>query len=380
MIVSNVADLKELARRRVPRPFFEYVENASYDGLTKQANRRDLDMLEFRQSVMKSVAGRSTVVTMLGETATLPVGLAPTGLAGGIHVNGEIAGARAAERFGVPFCLSTMSINSIEEVAGATRRPFWFQLYLMKDRGFTQSLLDRASAAGCEVLVLTMDLHVEAQRNRDLRNGFGIPPRLTFGNVASVMARPGWAFSMLRSKQFTFGNLKGQVKGGLGELIDWQQKQFDAEFDAHSIDWVRARWPGKIVVKGVLDPDDARIAVQHGADAILVSNHGGRQLDGACSTASILPRIRDVVPEAVELYVDSGIRSGMDVLKMLALGAKACFIGRAWVYGLGAGGEDGVIKALSLIRDELDTTMALTGVTDLSRVPRDVLMSERPGS
>ena len=377
MIVSNIADLKELARRRVPRPFFEYVENASYDGLTKRANRRDLDSLRFRQQVMRSVAGRSLEVTMLGEEAAIPLGLAPTGLAGGIHVNGEIAGARAAEAFDVPFCLSTMSIDSIEDVAAATRRPFWFQLYLMKDRGFTQSLMDRASAAGCKVLVLTMDLHVEAQRNRDLKNGFGIPPKLTPGNVASVLTRPRWAFSMLGSKQFTFGNLKGQVKGGLGELIEWQQSQFDHSFDAGSIDWVRARWPGKVVIKGVLDPEEARIAAGHGADAILVSNHGGRQLDGACSTASILPKIRAVVPEGVELFVDSGVRSGMDVLKMLALGARACFIGRAWVYGLGAGGEAGVTKALELIRDELDTTMALTGVTDLSRVPPDVLMADQ---
>ena len=374
MIVSNIADLKALARRRVPRPFFEYVENAAYDGLTKRANRRDLDALRFRQQVMRSVAGRSFKVTMLGEQASMPVGLAPTGLAGGIHVNGEIAGARAAQSFGVPFCLSTMSIDSIEDVAKATERPFWFQLYLMKDRGFTQSLMDRAAAAGCKVLVLTMDLHVEAQRNRDLKNGFGIPPKLTVGNVASVLTRPRWAFSMLGSKQFTFGNLKGQVKGGLGELIDWQQSQFDEHFDADSIDWVRARWAGKMVIKGVLDPEEARIAAGHGADAVLVSNHGGRQLDGTCSTASILPKVREVLPDGVELFVDSGIRSGMDVLKMLALGARACFIGRAWVYGLGAGGEAGVTKALQLIRDELDTTMALTGVTDLSKVPPEVLI------
>lgn len=375
MVVSNIADLKALARRRVPRPFFEYVENASYEGLTKRANRRDLDELRFRQQVMRSVAGRSCEVTMLGERAAMPVGLAPTGLAGGIHVNGEIAGARAAHAFGVPFCLSTMSIDSIEDVA-TTQCPFWFQLYLMKDRGFTQSLLDRAAAAGCKVLVLTMDLHVEAQRNRDLKNGFGIPPKLTFGNVASILLRPRWALSMLGSKQFTFGNLKGQVKGGLGELIDWQQSQFDESFDARSIDWVRSHWPGKVVIKGVLDPGDARLAAEHGADAVLVSNHGGRQLDGTCSSASILPKIRDALPDRVELFVDSGIRSGMDVLKMLALGAKACFIGRAWVYGLGAGGEAGVAKALQLIRDELDTTMALTGVTDLSNVPPDVLMHD----
>lgn len=375
MVVSNIADLKALARRRVPRPFFEYVENASYEGLTKRANRRDLDELRFRQQVMRSVAGRSCEVTMLGERAAMPVGLAPTGLAGGIHVNGEIAGARAAQAFGVPFCLSTMSIDSIEDVA-TTQCPFWFQLYLMKDRGFTQSLLDRAAAAGCKVLVLTMDLHVEAQRNRDLKNGFGIPPKLTFGNVASILLRPRWALSMLGSKQFTFGNLKGQVKGGLGELIDWQQSQFDESFDARSIDWVRSHWPGKVVIKGVLDPGDARIAAEHGADAVLVSNHGGRQLDGTCSSASILPKIRDALPDRVELFVDSGIRSGMDVLKMLALGAKAYFIGRAWVYGLGAGGEAGVAKALQLIRDELDTTMALTGVTDLSNVPPDVLMHD----
>jgi L-lactate dehydrogenase (cytochrome) len=361
----------------VPRPFFEYIENASYDGLTKRANRRDLDELKFRQRVMRSVAGRSFEVTMLGERVAMPVGLAPAGLAGGIHVNGEIAGARAAQSFGVPFCLSTMSIDSIEDVAGATGRPFWFQLYLMKDRAFTRSLLDRAAAAGCRVLVLTMDLHVEAQRNRDLKNGFGIPPKLTFGNVASVLARPRWALSMLGSKQFTFGNLKGQVKGGLGELIDWQQSQFDQGFDANSIDWVRSNWPGKIVIKGVLDPGDARLAARHGADAVLVSNHGGRQLDGTCSSVSILPKIRDALPNEVELFVDSGIRSGMDVLKMLALGARACFIGRAWLYGLGAGGEAGVTKALQLIRDELDTTMALTGVTDLSNVPPDVLMHEQ---
>lgn len=374
MIVSNIADLKTLARRRVPKPFFEYVENASYDGLTKQANRRDLDALRFRQQVMRSVAGRSFKASMLEEQSAMPVGLAPTGLAGGIHVNGEIAGARAAESFGVPFCLSTMSIDSIEDVAMATQRPFWFQLYLMKDRGFTQSLMDRAAASGCKVLVLTMDLHVEAQRNRDLKNGFGIPPKLTFGNVAGVLSRPRWAISMLGSKQFTFGNLKGQVKGGLGELIKWQQSQFDDDFDARSIDWIRSRWAGKLVVKGVLDPEEARIAAGHGADAVLVSNHGGRQLDGTCSTASVLPKVRDALPDGVELFVDGGIRSGMDVLKMLALGAKACFIGRAWVYGLGAGGERGVTKALELIRDELDTTMALTGVTDLSNVSPDVLI------
>ena len=310
---------------------------------------------------------------MLGVRAAMPVGLAPTGLAGGIHVNGEILGARAAQAFGVPFCLSTMSIDSIEDVAAAVDKPFWFQLYLMKDRGFTRSLLDRAHAAGCPVLVLTMDLHVEAQRNRYLKNGFGIPPKPTLANVASVIAKPRWALSMLRSKQFTFGNLKGQVKGGVRELIEWQQSQFDETFDAGSIDWVRRHWPGRIVIKGVLDADDARIAIEHGADAVWVSNHGGRQLDGTCSTAAALPRIRAVVPDGVELFVDSGIRSGMDVIKMLALGADACFIGRAWLYGLGAGGEAGVIKALELIRDELDTAMALTGVTDLSRVTPDVL-------
>ena len=373
MIVANVADLKAMARRRVPRPFFEYVENASYDGLTKTANRRDLDALKLRQRVMLSVADRSQAVTMLGERAAMPVGLAPTGLAGGIHGNGEIHAARAAQAFGVPFCLSTMSIDSIEDVAGATDQPFWFQLYLMKDRGFTRSLLDRAHAAGCPVLVLTMDLHVEAQRNRDLKNGFGIPPKPTIANIASVIAKPRWALSMLGSKQFTFGNLKGQVKGGVRELIEWQQSQFDETFDAASIDWVRERWPGKIVIKGILDPEDARMAVGHGTDAIWVSNHGGRQLDGTCSTAAALPRIRAAVPDQVGLFVDSGIRSGMDVIKMLALGADACFIGRAWLYGLGAEGEAGVTKVLELIRDELHTVMALTGVTDLTRVSPDVL-------
>jgi L-lactate dehydrogenase (cytochrome) len=270
-----------------------------------------------------------------------------------------------------------MSVDSIEDVAAAVEGPFWFQLYLMKDREISESLIGRAKAAGCSALVLTMDLHVEGQRNRDVKNGLGIPPKLTPANIWSIVSHPRWALPMLGAKEWTFGNLKGEVKNSddLGELAEWVKSQFDPSFDWHTIDWVRQRWGGKLIVKGILDPEDAKLAVKAGADAVLVSNHGGRQLDGAPSTASQLPAIRDAIGGAkAELWADSGIRSGQDVLKFLALGASACMIGRAYLYGLGAAGEDGVIKALELIRDEMDVTMALTGLTDASKVPPDLIL------
>jgi L-lactate dehydrogenase (cytochrome) len=374
--VANIADLRRLARRRVPRVFQEYVEAGSYDELTLRANRNDLDALVFRQRTVNDVSGRKCSSRLCGAEAALPLALAPAGLIGAVHVNGEIHAAHAAERFGVPFCLSTMSICSIEDVAAATRQPFWFQIYLMKDRGFTQSLLERAKAVGCPVLVLTMDLHVEGRRNADVRNGLNIPPRLTFANVLDILSSPAWALSMLRSKHFTFGNLEGHTKGGdLTSLTEWVRDQFDPHFTARDIAWARKLWPGTLLVKGILDPEDARVAVASGADAIVVSNHGGRQLDGAPSSVAAFPRIREAVGDDAEVWFDSGIRSGLDLLKALALGADGCLIGRAFIYGLGAAGEVGVVKALEIIRDELDTAMALTGITDASAVPESVLLS-----
>jgi len=380
-VITHMGDLRDLARRRVPKAFFEYVENGAYNGLTLDANRRDLDAIMLRQRVMENVADRKLGVTMVGERAAIPVALAPTGLCGALCADGEIKAARAAEKFGVPFCLSTMSVASIEDVAASVARPFWFQLYLMKDRRISESLIDRAKRAGCSALVLTMDLHVEGFRYRDAINGLGIPPKLTPANIWGIVSHPRWALPMLRAQEWTFGNLKGEVKNSahLGELAIWVKSQFDPAFDSRSIDWVRERWGGKLIVKGILDPEDARLAVKAGADAIVVSNHGGRQLDSTCSTALALPYVVEAVGSSdVEIYVDSGVRSGVDVLKFLGLGARACMAGRAYLYGLGAAGEAGVTKALELMRDELDVAMALTGLTDASRVPPSVILAPAP--
>ena len=366
--VATIEDLRQIAKRRVPRTFFEYVEAGSYNELTRRANRADLDALQLRQRVTVDVSSRTQATTIVGEPASMPVALAPAGLTGSMYPNGEIDAARAAEKFGVPFCLSTMSVCSIEDVAGAVEKPFWFQLYLMKDRGFSRSLIERAKTARCPVLVLTMDLHVEGQRTPDVHNGLGIPPRLTVANVIDIALHPRWAFGMLRSKEHTFGNLKDAIKnaGNLGAMSEWVKHQFDPSFDWHDVEWVRKLWPGKLIVKGILDPEDARIAVKAGADAVLVSNHGGRQLDGAPSTTAAFPAIREAVGDQTELLFDSGVRSGLDVLKALGLGARACFVGRAYLYGLGAGGEEGVRKALTIVSEELDTGMALTGQTDVN--------------
>jgi len=374
--VANIEDLREIAKRRVPRTFFEYVEAGSYDELTLRANRAALDAMELRQRVMTDVSSRIKATSIVGEPVSLPIVLAPAGLTGALYPNGEICAARAAQACGVPFCLSTMSVCSIEDVAAAVDKSFWFQLYLMKDRGFSRSLIERARSARCPTLVLTMDLHVEGQRTADVHNGLGIPPRLTLANVIDIATHPRWVFGMLRSKEFTFGNLKDAIRdsGNLGAMSEWVERQFDPSFDGRDVEWVRKLWPGKLIVKGILDPKDAEIAVAAGADAVLVSNHGGRQLDGAPSTVEAFPQIRDAVGDRTELLFDSGIRSGLDLLKALALGARACFVVRAYLYGLGAGGEAGVRKSLSLISEELDSGMALTGVTDVKMVARDVLV------
>lgn len=377
--VASIEDLKKLASRRVPRPFFEYVENGSYDEITLRANRAALDAIALRQRVMIDVSGRDLRGRFLGDASTIPVALAPCGLTGAIYPNGEIHAARAAEQFGVPFALTTMSIDSVEDVAAATGKPFWFQLYLLKDLDLSADLMQRADAAGCSALVLTLDRHVQGVRYRDVRNGLGIPPRMTMSSLVSVLARPRWALGMLSTKHVTFGNLKPYAPGGLSKIGDWIKDQFDFGFDWHHVAWVRAVWPRKLIVKGILDPTDARLAVDNGADAIVVSNHGGRQLDGARATAEMLPCIVDAVDGRAEVYVDSGVRSGADVLKMLGLGANGCLIGRAYLYGLGAGGEAGVRKTLELIRDGLDVAMALTGTTCASAVSAEVIQ-RRPAA
>jgi len=379
-IYSNIADLKQGARRRVPKPFFDWVENTAYDGLTHARNRADLDALLLRQRVMKDVSHRSTVSTMLGRPVAMPVALGPVGLCGGVWANGEILACRAAQKFGVPFTQSTNSVLRIEDVAAGVEHPFWFQLYITKDRGLSARLIERAIAAACPVLVLTMDLHVEGKRHRDLKNGIGVPPRLTPGNVWSVLTHPQWGLAMLGSKRWSFGNYHEIANpANIREMAIAIKAQRDASFDITTLEWVRSKWPGKLIVKGLLDPRDAVLAADAGADAVLVSNHGGRQLDGTCSSASALPAIVDAVGNRVEVYVDSGIRSGQDVLRMLALGAKGCFIGRAYLWGLGANGEAGVTTALDIIQQELCIAMALTGVNDVTKLPPDLLLGKSEG-
>lgn len=372
--VASIEDLRMIARRRVPRPFFDYVESGSFGQLTLARNRDALDRLELRQTVMRDVSSRKLHSTMVGEEVAFPIALAPVGMCGAVHANGELLACRAAHAAGVQFTLSTNALLSIEDVAEDVKRPFWFQLYLTRDRGFSRELIERATRAGCTALVLTMDLHVEGTRYADVRNGLGVPPKLTASNVWSIASHPAWAFEMLRSKRWSFGNYEGQVPPSkLKEMAKLVKEQLDPSFDASCIDWVREQWSGKLIVKGILEPEDARTAVERGADAVLVSNHGGRQLDSASSTVKALPAVVDAVGGQAEVFVDSGVRSGLDVLKFLALGASGCFVGRAYVYGLGAFGERGAAKALEILRDELDTAMALTGVTDVRRVSRDLV-------
>jgi L-lactate dehydrogenase (cytochrome) len=378
--VTNIEDLRILARRRIPRAIFEYADRGSYDEATYRANREDLAALKLRQRVMIDVSDRSTETTMLGETVRMPVGIAPTGLTGLFHADGEIHGLRAASASGIPFCLSTMSICSIEDVA-EVGKPFWFQLYVMRDRGFAESLVQRAIAAKCSALVLTLDLQIQGQRHRDLKNGLAVPPKLTLANMLDVATKPRWAMEVLRGKRKTFGNLTEApgAKEGLATLSHWIAGQFDPSLSWKDVEWIRRIWPGKLILKGVLDVEDAVIAAGLGADAMVVSNHGGRQLDGAPSSISVLPSIADAVGDKTEIMFDGGVRSGQDVLKALALGAKSCLIGKAWLYGLAAGGERGVTQALEIIRKELDVSMALTGTKDVRHVTADVLHAPRHG-
>ena len=366
-VVTCIEDLRSLAEKRVARAIFDYVDRGSYAEATLRANRADLELLTLRQRVGLDVDNRSTRSTMLGEQVTMPVALAPVGLTGLNWADGEILAARAAERFGVPFTLSTMSICSIEDVASAVTRPFWFQLYVMRDRGFSASLIERAKAAGCSALVLTLDLQIQGQRHRDLKNGLAVPPRLTFATALDIMTKPSWALNVLRGRRKSFGNLEGRIPDAksLSTLSQWIAGQFDPTLSWKDVEWVRKLWGGKLVLKGILDVEDAKIAAGSGADALVVSNHGGRQLDGAQSSIRALPAIADAVGDQLEVWLDGGIRSGQDVLKALALGARATLIGRAFVYGLGAQGEPGVALALELIRRELDVTMALCGLRDV---------------
>lgn len=367
---ATIEELRVRAKRRVPKMFYEYVDAGSWSESTYRANSDDFAQLKFRQRVAVDFSRRNLATTMIGEPVSMPVALAPTGIAGMQHADGEILAARAAARFNVPFTLSTVSVCSIEDVAAHTQRPFWFQLYMMKDRVFIADLIRRAELAGCSALVLTLDLQIQGQRHKDLRNGLSTPPKLTLRNLAHLARYPAWCAGMLRTSRHTFGNIVGHAPGvdGIASMAEWAKNQFDPTLTWKDIDWVRKHWRGKLILKGILDPEDAKIAARCGADALIVSNHGGRQLDGAPSTISMLPRIAAAVQGDIELHMDSGIRSGQDVLKALACGAHAVYIGRAFLYGLGAAGEAGVTRALEIIRSELDTTMALCGITDVRNV------------
>jgi L-lactate dehydrogenase (cytochrome) len=374
--VTCIEDLRELARRRVPRAFFEYAESGSYNEETLRANRVDLEALKLRQKVLVDVSARSAATAILGQKVSAPLVLAPIGLCGMQYGNGEILAAEAANEAGIPFTLSTMSICSIEDVAEATGKPFWFQLYVIKDRGFSKDILNRAANAKCNALVLTVDLQVLGQRHRDIKNGMTVPPEIRLSNILDIASKPAWAMSILKSKRKTFGNLAGHVKGmeNVTSLAQWIAQQFDPALSWKDIEWIKKVWPGKLILKGILNADDARTAVKLGADAIVVSNHGGRQLDGAPSSISSLPAIADAVGNDVEVLFDGGIRSGSDMMRALALGARACLVGRAYIYGLGAGGKAGVAKAIDILRKEFDVAMALTGTNRISEISPEVIV------
>jgi len=376
-VITDIEDLRTLHRRRVPRMFYDYVDSGSWTESTYRANQRDFARLKLRQKVLVDMEGRSLATTMAGQPVTMPVALAPTGLTGMQCADGEILAARAAERFGVPFALSTMSICSIEEVAAATTRPFWFQLYVMRDRGFVERLIERARAARCSALMLTLDLQILGQRHKDLKNGLSAPPRPTLVNLLDMLTKPRWCLGMLGATRRNFGNIVGHVDtaGSMASLSDWTASQFDPTLDWNDVEWIKRRWGGTLVLKGVMDPDDARRAAASGADALVVSNHGGRQLDGAPSSLEALPAIVDAAGRDIEVWVDGGIRSGQDVLKALALGARGTMIGRAFLHGLGALGEAGVTRCLEIIRRELDLTLAFCGLKDVRDVDSRVLWS-----
>jgi L-lactate dehydrogenase (cytochrome) len=374
-MILNTDDLRKLAKRRIPRAIFDYADGGAYDEQTLRRNTADLDAMTFRQRVMVDVSKISLATSLLGVPVSMPLAIGPTGLAGLFHADGEILGARAAAACGIPFCLSTMSICSIEDVRSATKQPFWFQQYLMRDRGFNQELIDRAAAAQCSALMLTLDLQVLGERRRDPRNGLTIPPRLTLRNAFDVATKPTWALKVLFGKRRTFGNLVGRIGGssGINTLAEWTATQFDASANWRDVEWVRSRWPGKLILKGVLDAEDARLAVAAGADAIVVSNHGGRQLDGAPSTISVLQEIVAAIDGRCEVMFDGGVRSGQDIAKALALGARGALIGKAFLYALSAAGEAGVTKAIEIMRSELRVTLALTGTSSIGAVGPHIL-------
>jgi L-lactate dehydrogenase (cytochrome) len=374
-VMTCIEDMRLRARRRVPKMFFDYADRGSYAEETLRSNRSDLERIKLRQRVLVDVARRDLATTIVGQPSSLPMVLAPIGLCGMQWGDGEILACRAAQAAGIPFCLSTMSICAIEDVAAAVAQPFWFQLYVMKDRGFVRALIERAIAAKCSALVLTADLQVLGQRHCDLRNGMTVPPELKLRNLIDIAAKPAWAASVLRGKRKTFGNLAGHVRGmeGVRSLAQWIAGQFDPSLSWNDVEWIRDLWPGTLVLKGVTDVEDARRVAKTGAAALVVSNHGGRQLDGAVSSISALPRIVDAVGSDIEVMFDGGIRSGQDLMRALALGARSCMIGRAYLYGLGAGGEAGVARAIEILRNELDVTMALTGTASLKGIGRQVL-------
>ena len=376
-VITCIEDLRQLHRRNAPKAFYDYVDAGSYTEGTYRANSTDLAALKLRQRVAINVEARSTASTMIGQAVTLPTALAPVGLTGMQWADGEILAARAAEKFGVPFTLSTMSINSIEDVAEATTKPFWFQLYVMRDREYIKRLIDRAKAAKCSALVLTLDLQIIGQRHKDLKNGMSVPPKIMLSNLLDIMMKPAWGLRMLGAKRKVFGNIVGHVKGaeGIVSLSKWTASQFDPTLNWKDVEWVKNAWGGKLILKGIQDVEDAKIAAQSGADAIVVSNHGGRQLDGAQSSIRALPPIVDAVGDKIEVWMDGGIRSGQDMLKALALGAKGTMIGRAFNFGLGAMGEIGVTTALEIIQKELDTSMALCGVKNVGEISRDVILN-----
>jgi L-lactate dehydrogenase (cytochrome) len=375
-VITHIEDLRQMAPRRVPRMFYDYADSGAWTESTYRANESDFQKIKFRQRVAVNMEGRSTATTMIGQKVAMPVAIAPTGLTGMQHADGEILAARAAKQFGVPFTLSTMSICSIEDVAQHAGEGFWFQLYVMKDRGFIERLIDRAKAARCSALVLTLDLQILGQRHKDLRNGLSAPPKLTLKNLINIASKPRWAMGMLGTPRRQFGNIVGHVSGvaDMSSLSEWTASQFDPALNWGDVEWIKQRWGGKLILKGIQDVEDAKLAAQSGADALIVSNHGGRQLDGAQSSIEALPAIVDAVGHQIEVHMDGGIRSGQDVLRAIALGAKGTYIGRAFLYGLGAMGQPGVTRALEIIHKELDVTMAFCGHTQIGTVNREILL------
>jgi len=376
-VITNIEDLRILAKARVPRMFYDYADSGSWTESTYRANSADFQSIKLRQRVAINMENRSTASTMVGQKVAMPVAIAPTGLTGMQSADGEIKAANAAKKFGIPFTLSTMSICSIEDVAKETGgHPFWFQLYVMRDRDYIERLIDRAKAAHCSALMVTLDLQILGQRHKDIKNGLSAPPKLTIPNIINMMTKVRWGLGMLGTQRRGFGNIVGHVKGveNMGSLSEWTAKQFDPALSWDDVEWIKNRWGGKLIIKGIQDVEDARLAVNSGADAMIVSNHGGRQLDGAPSSISALPGIVDAVGKDIEVHMDGGIRSGQDVLKARALGARGTYIGRAFLYGLGAMGEQGVTKALEIIHKELDLTMAFCGHTNIETVDKGILL------